>query len=411
LASTAAEGVASAVGRLVVARDGDECVLGRPDLGVYVAVPEPGAVFIEALQGGGTLAEATARASEAAGAEVDGQDFLDGLTAAGLLDTADGLAGASAGAQGGRRPIRWIEGVSPQAASRLFGRAAWTLYGLAAAFAAGVLLLRPDLRPSFEHNWWLPDPVLSVLIILPVWMLLGAVHEAWHWLAGRAVGVPAVFRISYRGTFLVFETDLTQIATTPRRRRYGPFLAGMAIDTVWLALALGLRLANREAVLALPGLLDRLLAALVLILVFGIVWQFAAVFLRSDMYAVLANALRCNDLYRATWLTTKDRLWDLTEAEAADLGSIGDHDRQVARWFGAAHLAGIIVVGWMLLAWAVPYVIGLLLWVKSNLSSPDPSSAAFWESVAVVLAVAGQWAAPPLLALRERGLRRTRGLR
>jgi hypothetical protein len=56
-------------------------------------------------------------------------------------------------------------------------------------------------------------------------------------------------------------------------------------------------------------------------------------------------------------------------------------------------------------------VIGLLLWVKGNLSSPDPSSAAFWESVAVVLAVAGQWAAPPLLALRERRLRRTRGLR
>lgn len=408
MASTAGEGVASAVDRLVVARDGDECVLGRPDLGVYVAVPEPGAVFIESLQRGGTLAEATARASEAAGAEVDGQDFLDGLAEAGLLGAA-GEAAAAPGQAG--RPVRWIEGVSPRAAGRLFGRVAWTLYCLAAAFAAGVMLLRPDLRPSFEHNWWVPDPVLSVLAILPVWFLLAAVHEAWHWLAGRAVGVPAVFRISYRGVFLVFETDLTQIATTPRRRRYGPFLAGMAIDSVWLALALGLRLANRLGALALPGPVDRLLAAVVLVLAFGIVWQFAAVFMRSDMYAVLANALRCNDLYRATWLTTKDRLWGLTGAEAGELGSISDHDRRVARWFGVSYLAGMIVVGWTVLAWGVPFLVGMLLWVKGNLGSLHLASAAFWESIAAVLAVVGQFAAPPLLALRERQLRRTRGLR
>jgi len=400
--------VSTAMTRLVVARDGEECVLGRPDLGIYVAVPEPGAVLVETLQAGGTLAEATAAASRAAGAEVDGQDFLEGLAAAGLLDAA---AEPAAGSGPAGRRIRWIEGVSPRTARRLFGRTAWTVYSLAAIFAAGVLVLRPDLRPSFEHSWWLPDPVLSVLVVMLVWIPLAAVHEAWHWLAGRAIGVPAVFRVSYRGAFLVFETDLTQIATIPRRRRYGPFLAGMAVDSVWLALALGLRLANREAVLALPGALDRLLAALVLALVFGIVWQFAAVFLRSDMYAVLANALRCNDLYRATWLTTKDRLWRLTEAEAGELGAIGDHDRRVARWFGVVYPAGMIVVGWTVLAWGVPFSISMLLWVQGNLGSLEPTSAAFWESIAVVLVVVGQVVAPPLLALRERRLRGTRGLR
>jgi len=408
LASSVVADIASAIARLAVARDGDECVLGRPDLGIYVAVPEPGAVLVETLQSGGTLADATAAASQAAGAEVDGQDFLDGLAAAGLLDTSAGPAGGTSQAP---RRVRWIEGVRPETARRLFGGTAWTLYGLAAAFAAGVLLLRPDLRPSFEHSWWLPDPVLSVLVLLPVWFVLGAIHEAWHWLAGRAVGVPAVFRVSYRGAFLVFETDLTQIATTPRRRRYGPFLAGMAVDSVWLTIALGLRRANREGALALPGPLDRLLAALVLVLVVGIVWQFAAVFMRSDMYAVLANALRCHDLYRATFLTTKDRLWRLTEAEAGELSSMSEHDRRVARWFGVVYLAGMIVVGWTVLAWGVPYAIGMLLWVQRNLGSARLTSAGFWESVAVALAVVGQLFAPPLLALRERRLRSTRGLR
>jgi hypothetical protein len=402
-----ADTLVSAVSHLVVARDSGECVVGRPALGIFVTVPEPGAVFIETLQAGGTLGEATARAGEAAGAEVDGQDFLDGLAAAGLLDA----PGEQPGPAGGSRRIRWIEGVSPRTASRLFGPVAWTVYGLAAAFAGGLLLVRPDLRPSFEHNWWLPDPVLSVLILVPVWFVFAAVHEAWHWLAGRAVGVPAVFRISYRGAFLVFETDLTQIATTPRRKRYGPFLAGMAIDSVWLALALGLRLANREGVLGLPGVLDRLLAALVLLLAYGIVWQFAAVFLRSDMYAVLANALRCNDLYRATWLTTKDRLWRLSKDEVVELGSISDHDRRVARWFGVVYLAGMLVVGWTVLALVVPFLIGMLLWVKGTLTNPNLTSAAFWESVAVALVVVGQATAPALLAVRERRLRRKGGLR
>ena len=39
--------------------------------------------------------------------------------------------------------------------------------------------------------------------------------------------------------------------------------------------------------------------------VVAVVWQWAAVFLRSDGYAVLANALRCHNLYRATWCSAR----------------------------------------------------------------------------------------------------------
>jgi hypothetical protein len=406
MTGTVAKDLAAAVRLLVIARDRDECVLGRPDLSIYVAVPEPGAVLVEALRAGDTLAAATARASEVAGADVDGQDFLDGLAAAGLLDTA-----GQVGTPARTRQIRWIEGVSPRVAGRLFGPVGWTCYGVAAAFAVGVLLVRPDLRPSFEQDWWLPDPVLSVLLLVPIWLAASAIHEAWHWLAGRAVGVPAVFRISYLGAFLVVETDLTQIVTVPRRRRYGPFLAGMAIDSVWLALALALRLADRAGVLALPDLLGRLLAALVLLLSYGIVWQFAAVFLRSDMYAVLANTLHCNDLYRATWLTTKDRLWRLTDVERAEFDAIGDHDRAVARWFGVVYLAGLLVVGWTVLDLVVSFVIGMLIWIQGTLAGADLGSATFWESVAAAVVIVGQAVAPALLAVRERRLRRRGGLR
>jgi hypothetical protein len=396
----AGEDVRRLVAPLVVAADGDGAVLGRPDLGIYVAVPEPGAVLVAALQAGASLAAATGEASRAAGQEVDGEDFLRGLDEAGLL--AEPAGGETAA---GRR-IRWIEGVSPAAASRLFGRTGWTCYGLAALFAVGVLVARPDLRPSFEDIWFLGDPVLSVLAFFPVGLALAATHEAWHWLAGRAIGVPAVFRVSRRGIALVFETDLTQIVVVPRRRRYGPFLAGMALDGTVLAVALLLRLLYRADLLALPPVVDRLLGVVVLTQVVAVAWQWAGVFMRSDGYAVLANALRCHNLYRATWLTAKDRLWRLPADEAAELAGVSPHDRRVARWFALVYVVGMAGVGWLAVNFGLPFVIAMVLWVANNLTSLALTSVGFWESVAVLAIVLLQWTLPWLLGLRERRLRR-----
>jgi putative peptide zinc metalloprotease protein len=401
---TAGSPLHAAVARLVLGRDGEAYVLGRPDLGLYVVVPEPGAVLVAALQNGATLDEATARASEVAGEEVDGVDFVTGLGEAGLFETGTG-PGSGTG-----RPIRWVEAVSPRTARLLFGPAAWIGYGLAAAFVVAVLVLRPDLRPTFEDVWFLPDPAAALLVFVPVGAALTALHEMWHWLAGRALGIAAVFRVSRRGVFLVFETDLTQIVTTPRRRRYVAYVAGACVDGVALAAALAARLAYREGVLGLPPVLDRVLGVVVLALVTSISWQVTAVCLRNDGYAVLANALRCHNLYRATWLTTKDRLFHLSDAEAEELAAIGDHDRRVARWFGVTYLASLLGMVWLALSFAVPSLIGLAMWTWRSLTSVAVTTLSFWESAALLLLLAAQAFGPALLARRERRARSERRL-
>jgi putative peptide zinc metalloprotease protein len=397
----------SAIRRVVVAHDGDEHVLGRPDLGVYVTVPAAGAVFVAALQAQASVPEATARASAEAGTDVDGEDFLAGLRAAGLLDPpGDAAPGPATGGLSRTRDIRWIEGVSPAAARRLFGRAAWTCYAAAAVSVAVMLVARPDLRPSYEHALWLPDPILSVITVTLIAWATTALHEVGHWLAGRAIGVPAAFRISFRGIFLVFETDVSQLVTLPRRRRYGVFLAGTAVDLAVAALALALRLAHQDGLIPLPSWLDRLLAAIVLLQLFRTFLQGALLFLRTDGYAVLANALRCHDLYRATWLTTKRRLWRLTEPEAAELAAISPHDRRVARWFQLGYLASVAAMAWVAFTFVLPFLVRIGDWVAEHLRHPVPTSPAFWESVAILLIVIGQYAVLPLLALREWRLRR-----
>lgn len=121
--------------------------------------------------------------------------------------------------------------------------------------------------------------------------------------------------VAFDGTAWVLgRPDLGVFVAVPRNRRHGVYLAGMVIETVVVAAVLGLRM------LTPPGGLDALLAAVILFRIVAIVWQWAALPLRSDSYALLANALlanalRCHNLYRITWLTVKNRIFRLTGPE------------------------------------------------------------------------------------------------
>lgn len=388
----------SALRRLTVAQDGAEYVIGRPDLGVYVAIPRPGAVLIEALGQGSSLAAATEQASTAAGEEVDVDDFLTGLREAGLLDSPDDT---EVTAVTGTR-IGWVERIPQQVVTPLFGRVAWAFYVISALTAVLLLVLRPDLRPIFDDIWFLTDPIWSLLAILAISVVITAGHECWHWLAGRALGVPARFRVSRRGVFIVFETDLSPLVTLPRRARYSPLLAGFAFDTVLLALALLMRLGFREEVLSHPPGFDRFLGAVVLRQLIVLVWQLAGVAFRTDSYAILANALHCHNLYRATALTVKYRLRRLHAGEAAELAGVSPRDRSVANWFWLVYLAGGFAMFTILVTYLAPFAFGMIVWITPNITALAPNTLAFWQSLALVALLLAQFAAIPLIARRER---------
>ncbi len=396
----------SALLSLTVDRDGDDYIVGRPDLGIYVTIPRPGVVLIEALRDGAPLAEATALASDEAGEEVDGSDFLTGLGGAGLLDSSDGESRAIVVGT----HIGWIDKIPQRALTPLFGRVAWTVY--AAALLGSVLLLlvlRPDLQPIFDDIWFLTDPIWSMLVLFVVSAVITMGHECWHWLAGRALGVTARFRVSWRGVFVVFESDLSQLVTLPRRARYSPLLAGFAFDGMVLAAALLVRLGYREEFLSIPPLLDRLLGAIVFRQIVVLVWQLSGVAFRSDTYAVLANALRCHNLYRATSLTVKRGVWRMSGAEADELAGMGARDRSAAAWFWLVYVAGGFFMFWVAFTYLVPFTYGMLQWVGPNLIELAPSSFVFWQSLALVVLLVGQFAVVPFIARRERRRARRAG--
>ncbi|HEV2885976.1 MAG TPA: hypothetical protein VGX49_03630 [Jatrophihabitans sp.] len=353
--------------------------------------------MLSALADGRSVAEAAAAAFEHSQVEVDVEDFVTTLEEAGILVYEDGAA------LSGR--VRWVSGVPSWLAHPLFGKVAWSCYALAFVFVLVALAAEPALRPSFEDYLFLPDPLLCILCAYAMSVVIMIAHESWHWLAGRAIDVPARFRLSYRGIFLAAETDLSLLLTRPRRQRYGPMLAGPAFDISLLALALCLHWAYFALGLPLPDVLARLLGSLTLMIVANLVLQ-CAVFLRTDLYAVLACALHCDNLYRTSWLTMKARLLPMTAEESAELESASRRDRSVAQWFSILYLVGMLGVFWFVLTFLLPAAAGGFSWMVRNILSLSTDSLAFWESVVVALLSAANTFAPLPLALRELRLRR-----
>jgi len=354
---------------------------------------------VRELEAGRTIAEAGATASAHAGQEVDVVDFAQGLVASGLVTAVDGMP--LAGDTAAPKPRWWLEGVRPELVRPLFSAPAWVLYGLAFAFSVSVLAARPDLFPTFEDWFFYPNPALCVVVMTVVAMVLAAVHEGFHWLAARAAGVAARFKVTRRQYLLVFETDLSQLWSVPKSRRFSPFLAGMAFDTLVLTTALGVRLAWSESWLDVPPLLVRFLGAVVLLELLALGFQLL-IFLRTDLYAVLITILGCRNLWRVNLLTLKRRVWPLSPPEKAELDQAHARDRAVARWFALLYLGGLAWMAWVFVNLVYPTTVLMIGWMFHTLSGAPVGSSGFWQAVVLGALAALRLLAPLAVFVRER---------
>ena len=119
---------------------------------------------------------------------------------------------------------------------------------------------------------------------------------------------------------------------------------------------------------------------------------------------MLACALRCENLYRTSWLTLKGRLLRLRPAESAELAEASD--RATARWFSGLYVVGMVLVFWFQLYVVLPAAGGFVFWMYKNIASMEPGQPQFWESAALLVIIVAQLVAPLPLAIRERRLRR-----
>jgi hypothetical protein len=378
---------------LSMVAEGDDFLVGDPETGTFVTIPAIGGVVIAALQHGATIGEATAEAEAVAGQPVDVPAFVATLTELGFVE------------DGSREPRelvrtapiqgrRWLRGVSQRLVRPLFGRLAWTCYAMLALFCTAVFAITPGLLPTPAQDAFpFGDIGLSAMLLGPLSMLTTALHECGHWLAARAIGLRARFGVDRRLMLLVFETDLTQLWSVPRGRRYGPLLGGMAIDVVLLTALLAARLLVHTGLWGPPSQVDELLAVGVYLKTAGLLWQ-CMIFLRTDLYAVLVNLLGCHNLWRVKTLMLRKAFRRLSPQQAEELSQASAADRRAGRWFRWLWLAGFAgVLSWFAV-FVLPVISVVLAWTADH-TAAGPLDIRFWYA----LLCAGLLLGPYLLAI------------
>ncbi|MEM8960202.1 MAG: hypothetical protein AAGD38_01875 [Acidobacteriota bacterium] len=359
-----------------------EAVIGRPETGVFLALPEEALEILDDLAAGHTVSEARRAFASKHGETPDMIDLLEHLADHGLvsrpgeskptdIDTFDDQFG-------------WI----PRGLARaFFTPIAWVVYGLSVALAVVAVVLEPSIVPGWRAAYFPRDTALLLIALMFLGLLTTFFHELGHVLAARAQGVATRFGIGNRLWFVVWETDMTGVWALPRRRRYLPILAGPLVDLVsasWLVL-IGFAI-QQELVTVTPRALQ-IVRALLLVYLMRLLWQ-AYFFVRTDYYYAITNALGCKSLMADTEAFLGERWARLRgRRPESSLAHLSARERRAVRGYSVVWLLGRGVAVGVLLLIQLPLFIGYGGLLVSTISSGQLADAetTSWLPVAMFL--------------------------
>ncbi|MGW4381265.1 hypothetical protein [Kitasatospora sp. NPDC004531] len=313
---------------LVYLDEGEEVTVGRVDTDSYAVFPPDGADLVRQLADGMTPRQAAQAYERQHGESVDIADLIEGLVELGFVrDPGERDAAPAA-------PVRW----------RWLGRIAfsppaWICYLLITGLGIAAAVRSPDLAPRPTNVFFSPYFTVVALVLFVGQFPLILVHEGFHALAGRRLGLPTRLRIGHRLIFVVLETSLDGLVAVPRARRYLPILAGMLADTVLTAALTLTADATRLPGGALSGP-GRLCLALAYATLLRLLWQ-AFLHLRTDLYVLLSTVLGCQDLHGTAQGVLRNAVRRRTGRPLLDESAWHPGDRRAARWY-----AWLIVVGY-----------------------------------------------------------------
>jgi hypothetical protein len=314
---------------LTYLEDGDDVTVGRADIDSYGVFPPDGAELVRHLEQGSTPNEAASWYEERYGEKVDVAEFLEALEELDLL-VPPGEDAAPV------QVVKW-----KRLGAALFSPPAWVAYGLLVAAAVAAMVHNHHLVPRYQHLFFTHSSltILTLGIVLGQvpWMLL---HEAYHALAGRRLGLNSKLSIGRRFYYVVFVTSLDGLVAVPRRRRYLPMLAGMILDVLAVA-GLTLGAAALSSSTGAGAFFYKLLLSMAFGVVIRLAWQFYF-FLRTDLFFLATTVLGCNDLQGASrrYLSNRIKMLLRRRSGVASMDAWTARDVAVARWYAWLMVAG-----------------------------------------------------------------------
>jgi hypothetical protein len=380
---------------LTILHEGDEAVIGRPETDSYAVFPKSGAALLIKLQEGMSLSGAAHWYETSEGDPIDMEDFVATLRELGFVRDENAEDHYLDG-----KPVSlvWL-------GNALFRPVALACYTLLAAGCAWALATVPEVRPQ-PRNLFFSNSLLLVEVTLLAGGTIGiGIHEGFHVLAGRRLGLPSRLRVSTRLYFIVFETRLRGLLGVPKRQRYLPFLAGMLADVLLFSVftLVAAITYHPDEMLPWPG---RLALALAYLTMLRLAWQFYF-FLRTDLYYVISTMLSCQDLHGAACA----RLHNLSRRvifrywPEVDESAWTERDRRMAVWYAPFLVVGVVILLGMAAVALIPAVLQAFSRVIDGLLA-GAAQPHFWDSVAFL--ILGFAPITVALALQARGWARRR---
>ena len=375
--------------------DGDDVVVGRTDTDSYAVFPAEGAALVKQLARLMPLDEVARWYERTYGERVDLDDFLNTLDELDFLD--DGEPPVPETAVKGTARLRW------QATGRAaFSRAAWLAYGSLVALAALVCVRHPELLPHRDHVFF-----SGYLLVIELTVAFGQIplillHEAFHVLAARRLGLRARIRVSHRLYFVVFETVMDGLVIVPRAQRYLPVLAGMLADLLLVSL-LTLGGWAGTVLQGSPSVVTGVCLALAFTTVVRVAMEFL-LFLRTDVYYLVCTVYGCVDLHTTSREMVHNLLWRVLRhtSRLREPSRWHPNDVRAARWYAPLYVLGYGVALALLGLVLLPISWRFLEAAVTTVARPDVASSHFWDATGLLLLNVAQPAVAGLLRLRDR---------
>jgi hypothetical protein len=231
-------------------------------------------------------------------------------------------------------------------------------------------------------------------------------HEGFHALAGRRLGLRSRLGLGRRLYYLVFETALDGLVTVPRRQRYLPMLAGMLADLLAFS-----ALTVTADVTRLPDGRLSTAGGICLALAFGTVlrfcWQFYF-YLQTDIYHVICVVLGCVDLQATARGMLRNRVNRLRRRPDRCIDESRWHPRdvRVARWYSWLLPAGYAFSLGVLAFAAAPAAYRFLSGVFGRFGDPGAGRGELTDTAVFLALNLAQGAVIAALVIRDRRRRR-----
>lgn len=370
--------------------EGDDVVVGRLDTGSYAVFPPDGASLLKQLADGMPLSAAEAWYESQFDEPVDLDDFVATLHELGFI----------------RDNAQQPETPPPPVRLRGLGRAAfsplaWALYLAVVGCWLWVVAAHTDIAPHPGQIFFVHSLLVVQLVITFGQVPLLLLHEGFHILAGRRLGLPTTLRLSNRLTYIVAETQINGLLSVDRAKRYLPFLAGIVCDGVVLG-SLGLVADATRHSDGSFSLIARVCLALAFTVGVRFLWQFQ-LYLRTDLYYVAATAWNCYDLHDAGMTLLKNRLWRLLDRpdRIVDEEKWTPRDRRVGKYYGPFIVLGYATLAGITAFVSIPVTVqyAAIAWRAMSSGHVD---AAFWDAALSLCMNVAQVAALIVLSRRKR---------